>query len=133
MGEALKAWPSKLSSQKVCKNRTKIWQPLCRRRQSRANLIYDSFVKQSKILDDLIKDWKVANDDAEKEDLRREKLKRVKETFEKCERMREEDKTKFNGFNQDIIELKHSLFEWKICQFKCVNRELFPDEFAKST
>ena len=96
-------------------------------------MIYDCFVKQSKILDDLIKDWKVANDDAEKEDLRREKLKRVKETFEKCERMREEDKTKFNGFNQDIIELKHSLFEWKICQFKCVNRELFPDEFAKST
>ena len=46
-------------------------------------MIYDSFVKQSKILDDLIKDWKVANDDAEKEDLRREKLKRVTETFEK--------------------------------------------------
>ena len=108
--------------------------PVCtRRRQSRANLIYDCFVKHSKILDDLIKDWKVVADEEEKEDVRREKLNRVTETLEMCEKIREEDQTKFNGFNQDIIELKHSLFEWKICQFKCLNRELFPDEFAKNT
>ena len=50
-----------------------------------------------------------------------------------CERIRTEDQEKFNGYNQDIIELKHAMFQWKLCQFKCLNQEFFPEEFAKNT